>query len=61
MSTKTDELLQEIQWLSCEEKMVLYKELLQQIATPLWNPKELFDDWDDMGVDKAYEKKFFVD
>jgi hypothetical protein len=31
---------------------------LGKIATPLGNPEEFFDDWDDLEVDKAYFEEF---
>jgi hypothetical protein len=54
MSTKINELLQEVQKLPYEELIVLYKAIIAQIATPLRNPEEMFDDWNDSEVDKAY-------
>ena len=42
VSTRINELLQEVQKLPYEE------------ATPLRNPEEMFDDWNDAEVDKAY-------
>ncbi len=42
VSTRINELLQEVQKLPYEE------------ATPLRNPEEMFDDWNNAEVDKAY-------
>lgn len=49
-----NELLQEVKNLTYDEKRRLYKALLQQIAIPLQDPKEQYDDWDEVEVDKAY-------
>lgn len=54
VSTRINELLQEVQKLPYEELMVLYKAIIAQIATPLRNPEEMFDDWNESEVDKAY-------
>ncbi|SHI85502.1 hypothetical protein [Desulfofundulus thermosubterraneus] len=55
---KIEELLQEINQLSIEEAKILYKELLRRIATPLRDPEEIYDDWNDPEVDKAYAKSW---
>jgi len=55
---KIDELLREIDQLSIEEAKILYKELLRRIATPLRDPEEIYDDWNDPEVDKAYAKSW---
>ncbi len=54
MSTRINELLREVQKLTHEELMLLYKAIIVQIATPLRDPEEMFDDWNDSEVDKAY-------
>lgn len=54
VSTRINELLQEVQKLPYEELIVLHKAIIAQIATPLRNPEEMFDDWNDSEVDKAY-------
>jgi len=53
-----NKLLQEIKTLSYDEIRLLYKAVLHQIATPLCDPKEIFDDWDEVEVDKAYADAF---
>ncbi len=55
---KIEELLREINQLSIEEAKILYKELLRRIATPLRDPEEIYDDWNDPEVDKAYAKSW---
>lgn len=54
MSVKVDQLIQELQQLPHNELIALYKALIIQLATPLRDPKEMYDDWDDLEVDKAY-------
>jgi len=54
MSVKIEQLIQEVQQLPHEELIVLYKALIIQLATPLRDPQEIYDDWDDLEVDKAY-------
>jgi len=51
---RIEELLREIEQLSVEEVKILYKELLRRIATPLREPEEIYDDWNDPEVDRAY-------
>jgi hypothetical protein len=34
------------------------EKILSKFATPLRNPTEIFDDWDDLEVDKAYLEEF---
>lgn len=54
MAAKVEELLREAQKLSAEELRLLCRALLRQIAVPLHDPREFYDDWDDLEVDAAY-------
>jgi hypothetical protein len=54
VSIKVEQLLQEAQHLSYAELQILYKGIVQQLATPLRNPEEIFDDWNEAEVDNAY-------
>jgi hypothetical protein len=54
MSVKVDQFTQEVQQLPHDELIALYKAIVIQLATPLRDPKEMYDDWDNLEVDKAY-------
>lgn len=46
--------LRAIQELSIEDLRVLHSVILQQIAVPLQNPQQIYDDWNDDKVDELY-------
>lgn len=54
LMNEMEKLLREINQLSLEETKILYKELLRRIAKLLREPEEIYDDWNDPKVDKAY-------
>lgn len=48
------EILKQVQNLTAEEKLIICEALLREIAVPLQNPREFYDDWDDTEVDSYY-------
>jgi hypothetical protein len=56
LTTKLEKLLRELEELSAREAKELYYALLRKVATPLRNPREFFDDWDDPEVNAAYSE-----
>ena len=52
--TRLENVLRGIEELSVNEVRELYRALLRKVATPLRDPEEFFDDWDDPEVDAAY-------
>ncbi|NLK53110.1 MAG: hypothetical protein GX295_11825 [Syntrophomonadaceae bacterium] len=54
VSVRVDQLIEEVRQLSHEELRILYGFLIRQLATPLRDPHELYDDWDDPEVDATY-------
>ncbi len=54
MSTKVEQLIRELQHLSEDELKVLCKVILKQLAVPLQDPEQMYDDWNDPEVDASY-------
>lgn len=54
MSTKVEQLIRELQHLSDDELKVLSKAILKQLAIPLQDPEQMYDDWNDLEVDASY-------
>ena len=54
LTARLENVLRELEGLSVSEARELYRALLRKVATPLRDPKEFFDDWDDPEVDAAY-------
>lgn len=52
-----EEIIAKIKELPIDEKIQLYELLLEEIAIPLHNPREFFDDWDDTEVDAFYASR----
>lgn len=48
------EVLRDIQTLDLPEKRKLMFALMRELAVPLYDPKEFYDDWEDEEVDRAY-------
>jgi len=51
---KLEEILKRVDELPADQQMELLKILEKKMAIPLQNPHQIFDDWDDKGVDDAY-------
>lgn len=54
MSMKVEQLIRELQHLSDDELKVLCKAILKQLAIPLQDPEQMYDDWNDLEVDASY-------
>ena len=53
---KLDEALKIANEMSIEELKALHDAVVRMLATPLQNPRDYFDDWDDEEVDRMYEE-----
>lgn len=51
---KLEEILKWVDELPADQQMELLKILEKKMAIPLQNPHQIFDDWDNKGVDDAY-------
>lgn len=52
--TKLDEVIKIAREMSVDELKALHDAIVKMLATPLQNPRDYFDDWDDEEVDRAY-------
>lgn len=56
--TKLEEIIKTIEKMNAEELKILYGIIVKMLATPLQNPHNYFDDWDNVEVDKAYAESW---
>lgn len=54
MSLNLQEILESVDKMAAEELRLLYRAIVRKLAIPLRNPADVFDDWDNPGVDAAY-------
>jgi hypothetical protein len=52
--TKLDEVIRIAKGMNVDELKALHDAIVKMLATPLQNPRDYFDDWDDEEVDRAY-------
>ncbi|GBF34593.1 hypothetical protein DCCM_3712 [Desulfocucumis palustris] len=54
MTKEVEDILKQVEALTLEQQVELLRILEKKLSIPLQNPRQIFDDWDDEEVDKAY-------